>query len=153
MITTLRTDSTHPDFVALVKLLDVDLAIRDGVDHTFYAQFNKIDKIKYAIVAFDDGHAVACGAIKEFDPSTAEVKRMYTLPLMRGQGVAALVLSALEGWAKELGYSRCILETGYKQPEALALYKKSGYSVTPNYGQYVGVANSVCFAKSLTISR
>jgi GNAT superfamily N-acetyltransferase len=75
---------------------------------------------------------------------------MYTQLAMRGQGVAAIVLSALEEWAKELGYSRCILETGYKQPEALALYKKSGYSVIPNYGQYAGVANSVCFGKSLT---
>jgi putative acetyltransferase len=149
VITLLQTDSHHPDFIALVKCLDADLAIRDGADHAFYSQFNKIDTIKHVIVAFDDRHAVACGAIKEFDTTTAEIKRMYTKPAMRGQGVAALVLSALEAWAKELGYTRCILETGYKQPEALALYKKSGYSIIPNYGQYAGVVNSVCFAKAL----
>jgi putative acetyltransferase len=135
-----------------VKLLDADLAIRDGADHAFYSQFNKINAIKQVIVAFADNRAVACGAIKAFDTSTAEVKRMYTLPAMRGQGVAPVVLSTLEDWAKELGYTRCILETGYKQPEALALYKKSGYSVIPNYGQYVGVANSVCFGKLLITS-
>jgi putative acetyltransferase len=151
VITTIRTDSTHPDFIALVKLLDADLAIRDGADHAFYSQFNKINAIKHVIVAFADNRAVACGAIKEFDASTAEVKRMYTQPAMRGRGVAAVVLSTLEDWAKKLGYSRCILETGYKQPEALALYKKSGYSIIPNYGQYVGVANSVCFEKKIKI--
>jgi putative acetyltransferase len=153
VINLIRTDSAHPDFIALVKLLDADLAIRDGADHAFYSQFNKIDKIKHVILAFADGRAVACGAIKEFDPTTAEVKRMYTQPAMRGQGVAAIVLSALEDWARELDYTRCILETGFKQPEALALYKKCGYSVTPNYGQYAGVANSICFEKILITSR
>jgi putative acetyltransferase len=149
MITTIRSDSTHLDFMALVKLLDADLAVRDGADHAFYAQFNKIDMIRHVVVAYQDGHAVACGAIKAFDNSTAEVKRMYTLPAMRGQRIAALVLSALEDWAKELGYNRCILETGHKQPEALTLYRKCGYTVIPNYGQYEGISNSVCFAKVL----
>jgi putative acetyltransferase len=144
-----RTDSTHPDFVALVQLLDADLAIRDGADNAFYSQFNKIDKIKNAIVAFDGDRPVGCGAIKEFDSSTMEVKRMFTLPEYRGRGVASHVLNELEKWAGELGYSRCVLETGKRQPEAIALYHKEGYRVIENYGQYKGMENSVCFDKSL----
>jgi putative acetyltransferase len=149
MITFKRTDSTHPDFAGLVKLLDADLAVRDGADHAFYSQFNKIDKIKNAIVAFDGDSPIGCGAIKEFDSSTMEVKRMFTLPEYRGRGVASHVLNELEKWAGELGYSRCVLETGKRQPEAIALYHKEGYRVIENYGQYKGMENSVCFDKSL----
>ncbi len=149
MIQLKRTDSNHPDFIALVKELDEDLARRDGNDHTFYSQFNKITMIKHAIVAYADGKPVACGAIKEFSPTSMEVKRMYTLPESRGRGIASAVLTALEAWAKESGYKKCILETGKKQPEAILLYTKSGYNIISNYGQYAGVTNSVCFEKIL----
>jgi GNAT superfamily N-acetyltransferase len=74
---------------------------------------------------------------------------MYTVPAFRGQGIAAAVLNALEQWAAELSYESCVLETGKRQPEAIALYKKSGYIIIPNYGQYAGVENSVCFRKTL----
>jgi len=149
MTTAIRTNSSHPDFIHLVKLLDAELAILDGADHAFYSQFNTINNIKYVVVAYENKIPVACGAIKEFDSITAEVKRMYTTSGNRGKGIAAKVLSELEGWAKELGYNRCVLETGHKQPEAIALYKKCGYVITPNYGQYAGVENSVCFEKLL----
>lgn len=147
MTKVLRTDSTNEDFVKLVNLLDAELAIRDGNDHAFYHQFNKIDMIKHAIVLQLNGIAVGIGAIKEISPFAMEVKRMYTLPEHRGKGLAVAVLNELEKWAAELGYKKCLLETGKKQPEAIALYTKSGYSVIPNYGQYAGVENSVCFEK------
>lgn len=149
MITTIRTNATHPDFIELVKYLDADLAIRDGADHSFYNQFNKIITIKYAIVAYNENKPVGCGAIKAYSPTTMEVKRMYTMPECRGKGIAKVVLKELENWAKEMKYGKCILETGKKQPEAIALYFKSGYQQIPNYGQYAGVANSVCFEKVL----
>jgi putative acetyltransferase len=149
VIYTLRTDSTHPEFIQLVKLLDADLALRDGADHAFYSQFNKIDTIKNAIVAFDGDRTVGCGAIKEFDSTTMEVKRMFTLADYRGRGVAQKVLMELEKWALELGYVRCVLETGKRQPEAIALYTRAGYQITENYGQYKGMDNSVCFEKLL----
>ncbi|MBD3749401.1 MAG: GNAT family N-acetyltransferase [Sphingobacteriales bacterium] len=148
MITLLRTNSKNSDFIELVKLLDADLAIRDGAeDHAFYAQFNKIDLIQHVIVASQNESALGCGAFKFFDADTAEIKRMYVKPEHRGKGIAFQVLVALEFWAKEVGFKKCILETGYQQPEAIALYKKSGYQIIPNYGQYAGVENSVCFAK------
>ncbi len=144
-----RTDSTDPDFISLVRLLDAELAERDGADHAFYAQFNKIDLIRNAIVATVDGEAAGCGAFKIFDAQTVEVKRMFTLPERRGMGLAAAVLTELESWAAELGFARAVLETGEKQPEAIALYLKSGYRRIANYGQYAGVENSLCFEKTL----
>jgi len=149
MIQLKKTDSKNIDFVELVSLLDKDLAISDGEEHGFYNQFNGIETIKYAVVAYNDNIPVACGAIKQYDALTAEVKRMYTLPEARGKGIATKVLDELENWAVQLGYKRCILETGKKQPQAIALYNKTGYSITSNYDQYIGVENSVCFEKHL----
>ncbi|HMB23710.1 MAG TPA: GNAT family N-acetyltransferase [Anaerolineales bacterium] len=149
MIRTTRTNSEDQDFVQLVKHLDADLAERDGQNHSFYAQFNKIDKIKHVVVAYDDDQPVGCGAIKEYTPGIMEVKRMYTTPESRGKGVASKILRELETWAAELSYEKCILETGKKQPEAIGLYKKNGYKMIPNYGQYAEVENSVCFEKQI----
>jgi putative acetyltransferase len=151
MITVTRTDSSHPDFTALVILLDADLAIRDGADHAFYAQFNKTAAIKQAVVAYQNGEPVGCGAIKPFGEDAMEVKRMYTLPEYRGKGIASAVLAALEAWAAELGCQKCVLETGQNQPEAIAMYHKQGYQRIPNYGQYADVANSVCFEKIINL--
>jgi GNAT superfamily N-acetyltransferase len=150
MINLFRSDSSNQDFIELVHLLDRELQIRDGAEHTFYAQYNKIDKIKNVVVAFYNDVAVGCGAIKEYDRSTMEVKRMFVKDEYRSKGIATKVLIDLESWTKELGFSKCILETGLKQPEAIHLYKKNGYTLIPNYGQYIGVDNSVCMEKVLT---
>ena len=149
MIRIIRTDSENPDFIELVRHLDADLAIRDGDEHAFYAQFNKIDKIKYVVVAYQNDQPIGCGAIKEYATNTMEIKRMFSLPANRGKGVATKILTELEIWAAELSYQKCILETGIKQPEAIGLYKKNGYRLIANYGQYVGVENSVCFEKAV----
>lgn len=149
MIRTIRTNSDNLDFIQLVKHLDAELAERDGKDHAFYAQFNKIDKIKHVIVAYENDKPVGCGAIKEYAPDTMEIKRMYMSPESRGKGIASRVLRELEGWASELSYEKCILETGKKQPEAIGLYEKNGYRTIPNYGQYAGIENSLCFEKHL----
>ncbi len=152
MINIVRTNSDNDDFRELVRLLDADLANRDGEDHPFYAQFNKIDAIRFVILAYDHDGPVGCGALKEYAPGVMEIKRMYVPPEKRGQGIASKVLSELEKWAGELSYRKCILETGKKQPEAIALYRKSGYTLTPNYGQYANVENSVCFEKLLSVT-
>lgn len=78
-----------------------------------------------------------------------EVKRMFTLPEKRGKGLASAILKELESWAKELGYKTTILETCKRQTEAVTLYNKCGYQVIPNYGQYIGIDNSICFEKEL----
>jgi GNAT superfamily N-acetyltransferase len=149
MFKTVRTNSKNEHFVALVKFLDKDLAIRDGDEHDFYAQFNKIQLINHVVVVCDNEIPIACGAFKEFDTNTVEIKRMYTIPIFRSKGVASKILNELELWAAQLGYQKCILETGKKQPEAIHLYQKCGYKITENYGQYAGIENSICFNKNL----
>lgn len=143
----IRTDSQNPDFQELVRLLDQDLQIRDGAAHPFFAQFNKLDKIRHVVVAYRNNEAVGCGAFKEYTKKAAEIKRMFVKPEWRGQGIAKNVLSELEIWAAELGFSECILETGKNQPEAIGLYQKCGYRKIPNYGQYEGIELSVCMRK------
>lgn len=145
-----RTDSDDSDFQKLVVELDKDLAIRDGEDHAFFAQFNKIAAIKNVVVAYEDDDAVGCGAIKEYEENVMEVKRMFVPLEKRGKGIASIVLGELENWAKELGYQKCILETGKKQPEAIRLYQKNNYTPIKNYDQYANVESSVCFEKLLT---
>ncbi len=147
MITLKRTTSDDLDFQYLVRLLDQDLKIRDGAEHDFYAQFNKIDTIKHAVVAFIENTPVGSGAFKAYDTATVEIKRMFVLPEFRGRGIAASILTELETWAASLQYKSCVLETGKKQPEAIALYQKMGYTITANYGQYENVENSVCMKK------
>lgn len=145
-----RTNSEDLDFHKLVVELDKDLAIRDGEEHSFFAQFNKIIKIKYVVLVYEHEIALGCGAIKEYTKNIMEIKRMFVLPEKRGKGIASLVLKELENWTKELGYEKCILETGIKQPEAISLYKKNNFNRIRNYGQYAEVENSVCFEKVIT---
>jgi len=151
MITLTRTNSDNKDFIALVKLLDAELAELDGDEHVFYAQLNKTDKIKHVILAYENDKPISCGAIREYSPTSTEVKRMYTVRQSRGKGIATKVLIALEKWASELSYQKCILETGWRQPDAIRLYEKNGYKRIPNYGKYAGIANSVCFEKEIPV--
>ena len=151
MIILQRTDASNPDFLELVKQLDADLVTRDGDKHPFFAQFNKLDSIPYVVVAYENEMPVGCGAIKKYADEVVEVKRMFTHLTARGKGVASFVLAELEKWAVELGFSACILETGVRQPEAIALYHKCGYQHIPNYAQYEASVSSVCFEKKLGI--
>ncbi|MGV3541410.1 MAG: GNAT family N-acetyltransferase [Rufibacter sp.] len=149
MVELLRTDSSNTDFAELVSLLDADLHVRDGDDHSFFAQFNKIDALKYVVVAYDRMVPVGCGAIKAYGPDTVELKRMFVLPEFRGRGIAGQILQELENWAAELQYKALILETGKAMPEAVRLYTKNGYQVTPNYGQYQNIDSSICMKKEV----
>ena len=149
MIKIIRTNSENADFRELVKLLDAELSIVDGEDHKFYSQFNNIDAIKHVVVIYEYDKPVGCGALKEYQPEVMEIKRMYVSTGERKRGIASMILTELEKWAAELAYRKCILETGKRQTEAVGLYRKNGYSVIPNWGQYDGIKNSVCFEKEL----
>jgi GNAT superfamily N-acetyltransferase len=151
MIILNRTDSANKDFQNLVLELDKDLATKNGETNDFFAQYNKIDHIKNVIVGINinDNLPVGCGAMKEYNKSTMEIKRMFVPFEMRGKGIAVSILNDLENWARELGYEKCVLETGDKMLEAIGLYKKSGYKIIKNYGQYENVESSICFEKVL----
>ncbi|SNR41881.1 Acetyltransferase (GNAT) family protein [Lutibacter agarilyticus] len=144
-----RTNANNTDFIELVKNLDADLKIRDGVEHGFYDQFNKIDGLKHVVVAYKNNIAVGCGAFKIHTENFVEIKRMYVTVEGRRKGIASTILTELEQWATALNFDKCILETGKQQPEAIALYKKCGYAITENFGFYENVENSVCFKKML----
>lgn len=145
----IRTDSENPDFKTLVKALDAYLKFTDGDEHDFYNQFNNIDVIKHTVVAFENNEAVGCGAFKKFNDTSVEIKRMFTKPELRNSGVASSILLELESWAKEIGFDSAVLETGTRQIEAVSFYRKNGYDMIPNYGQYENVLNSLCFKKML----
>jgi putative acetyltransferase len=102
------------------------------------------------LVAFVDERPVGCGALRPVNATTAEVKRMYVRPEMRGQGLSRRILEALEQSARGFDYERVILETGHPQVSAVKLYHTSGYQVIPNYAPYIGDPDSICFEKNLT---
>ncbi len=149
MMKAVKTNNENTDFVQLVESLNAYLAIIDGEDHTFYKQYNTIDVLKHVVVVYLYDKAVGCGAFKPFNKNSVEIKRMYTVPERRRKGVAEMILLQLENWARDMNYSKCILETGKRQIEAIKFYKQMNYTLIPNYGPYKNVENSLCFKKEL----
>lgn len=148
MISIQKTTSDNPDFQNLTRLFDDYLVDIDGDEKDFFAQYNQI-YLEHVIVYYENEIALGCGAFKEYEPKVAEIKRMFVLPEQRGKGIAVAILNELENWAKIEGYEYTMLETSVRLESAIALYKKSGYEVTPNYGQYIGVESSVCMEKNI----
>jgi putative acetyltransferase len=144
-----RTTSADPHFRALVNQLDHDLRIRNGDMMDIYDQHNIIEAIDTVVIAYLDHVPVACGCFKSFDSTAVEIKRMFVQPEARGKGISIKVLTALEDWARELGFAYTVLETGGKQTEALGLYPKTGYVEIAKYGPYVDLPDSICFRKEL----
>jgi GNAT superfamily N-acetyltransferase len=145
----IRSTSVNPDFMSMVNALDEDLNQRNGDIQRQYDQYNKIDHINHAIVIYVDGEPVGCGCFKRFDDQTVEMKRMFVFPEMRGKQLAAQMLHELEKWAIEEGNTSAVLETGRRQVEAQRLYSIAGYFRTENYGQYLGMDDSLCYRKEL----
>lgn len=148
LINLVRTDTDDASFGYLVVMLDEELKGRYPDENEFFAQFNKPDGFLGVVVAYLDGEPVGCGAFRRFSDNEVEIKRMFVKPECRGRRIAGRLLAELETWGTELGFRAFVLETGVNQPEAIALYKRSGYEVIPNYGQYVGVVSSVCMRKT-----
>jgi GNAT superfamily N-acetyltransferase len=101
------------------------------------------------VIARLDARAVGCGALRKLDLTTAEVKRMYVEPEMRGHGVAKRVLEHLEVVGRDLGIERLVLETGIYQAEAIGLYHKAGFEPVRCWGEYAESVTSVCFEKRI----
>jgi GNAT superfamily N-acetyltransferase len=101
------------------------------------------------VIAWLDGQPVGCGAVRPIDKLATEVKRMYVVPEARGRGIAWQILTYLETLAAAAGFTATRLETGIRQPEAVALYEKAGYVPIPCYGIYAQNPESCCFEKQL----
>ncbi|HMR47268.1 MAG TPA: GNAT family N-acetyltransferase [Bacteroidia bacterium] len=145
-----RTTAQDINFKKLETELDKDLKIKNGDKNDFFVQYNHEVAINNVIIAYVDELPVGCGAFKEFDSDTAEIKRMYVAPDFRCQGIASEILNELEKWAAELQYKKCILETGDKMIEAIGLYQKHHFQKIKNYSPYENLASSLCFKKSIS---
>jgi putative acetyltransferase len=144
-----KTNSNDPDFKSLVALLDRDLDKINGDLMLVYNEHNLLDFIETVVIAYIDGAPAGCGCFKNFNDDTAEVKRMFVTENQRCKGIASAILRALELWAKEIGYTYTILETGKLHLEAIRLYERFGYVVTENYEPYIGMEESVCMRKEI----
>ena len=145
-----RTNSENEDFRGLVFKLEEHLTYADNEAHSECKQYNKLETIRQTVIAYMNEEAVGCGAMRQFDQNTIEIKRMFVSEDARKQGIGAKILVELESWAKELGFEKSILETADMLPEAVRLYKRSNYTQIPNYGQYESMEKSICFSKKLT---
>jgi GNAT superfamily N-acetyltransferase len=136
----------------LVAALDADLATRYSPDQ-MYGMNLKPEQLAPGlgtfVIARVGGQAAGCGALRMLDDSTAELKRMYVEPKLRGHGIAKAVLSSLEAAAKELGANRLVLETGIHQAEAIGLYGGVGFRPIDCFGVYAGSSSSLCFEKPI----
>lgn len=149
MNTIIRTDSNNPDFKSLVVELDKDLRGRYNELQNVYDQYNAVPDLPTVVLAYENDVAIGCGCFKPFDETSVEIKRMFVKEIKRGTGVASFIIHELETWAKELGYKQVVLETGNKQYEAISFYKREGYTITENYGKYIGMPSSICMKKIL----
>jgi len=149
MFTVKRTDSNDNDFQSLVSRLDEDLWSRYGEMQMEYRKWNVIENLPTVILIYADNKPVGCGCFKHFEAGTVELKRMFVDPGYRSKGIGAMIIKELEEWAKELGHHSIVLETAIGQPEAIHLYKKSGFTDIPRYGQYADKTQSICMKKIL----
>ena len=143
----------QPDVLALIDELDAyqkplyPAESHHGIDLDALSRQN----VLFAVVRSVQGEAVACGAVV-LEREYGELKRMYTKPSHRGQGIARQLLSFLESEAMTRGCRRFALETGYLQPEAIGLYERSGYRRRGPFGEYREDPNSVFMAKDVAAS-
>jgi GNAT superfamily N-acetyltransferase len=136
----------------LILALNAELEDRypeEGANHFRLDADEVADGRGAFLVAYLDGRPVGCGAVRRNEPDVAEIKRMYVVPDVRGRGIAWQVLNELEAEARRLGVRRVVLETGLRQAEALALYRRAGFVEIPLFGEYLDSPLSVCMEKRL----
>ncbi|WP_207082799.1 GNAT family N-acetyltransferase [Nocardioides sp. S5] len=151
-----RVPITHPDAQALIEAVQAEYVARyGGQDESPIDPADFEDPQGRFYVAYVEGTPVATGAWRRSSVRalgaevTAEVKRMYVVPAAQRRGVARRMLAHLEATAAEAGIEAMVLETGMKQPEAIALYTSSGYEPIPGFGHYCGSELSRCFGRRI----
>ena len=144
-----KTTSENPDFISLIKTFDTFLWERYPELKNDYWGNNLIEFNPNVVVVYLNEKAVGCGCFKKYNTNTVELKRMFVSQEARGLGLAQRIIKELEDEARTQGFETMILETLYKQIEAISLYQKVGFEIVENYEPYVGLANSVCMSKSI----
>lgn len=150
MVKILKTNIHHPKFKLLVQQLDAELVEMYGDQMEFFGPHNILEDTTYALVAIQEEEPVAIGAFRKMnEEGDVEIKRMFVPTQHRGKGFSKLVLKELENWAKEENFTCAKLETGDKNVTAISLYLNAGYEKIALFEPYIGVENSLCFAKKL----
>jgi GNAT superfamily N-acetyltransferase len=144
-----KTTSENPDFISSIKTFDTFLWERYPELKNDYWGNNLIEFNPNVVIIYLNEKAIACGCFKKYNSNTVELKRMFVSPEARGLGLAQKIIKELEEEARTQGFEVMILETLYKQVEAINLYQKVGFEIVENYVPYVGLANSVCMRKSI----
>lgn len=145
------TDGCNGDFIKLCYALDSFLneIVGGEENRAEYIPYNKLDDIHDVIVVYNAEEPIGCAAFKKYDDMHAEVKRVFIKKEYRGRGISRGLMEQLEKAAKKKGYKYFILESGEPLVAAMALYRKIGYVVIPNYGQYKDMPDSICMMKEL----
>lgn len=145
------TDGCNSDFIKLCYELDCFLneIVGGEENRAEYIPYNKLDDIHDVIVVYNADEPIGCAAFKKYDDTRAEVKRVFIKQEYRGRGISHGLMEQLEKSAKKKGYKYFILESGEPLVAAMALYRKIGYVVIPNYGQYKDMPDSICMMKEL----
>jgi GNAT superfamily N-acetyltransferase len=139
-----------PEALALNEALQQEYVVRyGGRDRTPVDPEEFTPPLGAFRLAWLDGRAVACGGVRVIEPGLAEIKRMYVEPDARGRGIARALLAELEAEAVRLGCTRVRLETGTRQPEAMALYESVGYQPMPSYGIHQDSPCNRCYSRAL----
>jgi len=148
-IRVVKTTSENPDFLFLIETFDTFLWERYPELKKEYWGNNIIEFNSNVLIVYLEDEPVACGCFKKYNDTAVELKRMFVSPKARGLGLAQLVIGELEVEAKRQGFEIMILETLYKQIEAISLYQKVGFEIVENYEPYIGLSNSICMSKSI----
>lgn len=145
------TDGNNHDFAALCFELDnhLDEVVGKIIQRSEYDKFNQRDTIHDVIVVYYKDLAIACGSYKKFDSLHAELKRMFVKKEYRNLGIGIEIIRRLEEDIVKKGFKYSILETGDMLEAASNLYRKLGYKIIPNYGQYKDMSLSICMQKKL----
>ena len=148
-----RADLTSPAAHVLITALNAELSgayPEPGATHFGLDPADIAPERGAFLVAYLDGEAVGCGAMRLLDATTGELKRMYVTPAFRGNGVGRRLVEELEAEARRIGAERLVLETGARQAAALLLYERCGFTSIPLYGEYLrSPESSICLGKTL----
>ena len=148
-----RSTLTSPDAARLIAALNAELTTtfpEPGATHFSLSDAHVVPGDGAFLIAYLDDAAVGCGAVRRLDETTAEIKRMYVNPSVRGRGIGRALVGALEREARLVGATRIVLETGTRLASAIKLYEGMGYTRIPLFGEYLSSPNtSLCFGKSL----
>ena len=144
-----ETGVEHPDFVELVRQLDEYYYMRFRDIVLNYQQHHDLSTMKCRVVAYVDGQPAACGALKVYNETSVEMKRIFVRSEFRRQGLASQIMKTLEKLAIEQGFAYAVLETGVEMKDAIRFYQKIGYEVIPNFGSFIGDDVCICFGKPL----